>query len=681
MKKILVVMLTIVMLVTFTIPASASASSSVWNGGEKLNFNPLNYHTVYNSSNLSSKYGLKFYEDPARIILKGEAELLQLRTIQASLERRGLKLLSANGETLNNFYDKDTLVPSAQEEAKILIAIGMLNNDNYGYMNMDQNATRADIAMIVAVTNQSVLGIPIKRNYSQFTDVTYCWAKDYISTAYKIGVMDGINSSEFYPDNTVTLEQMLGILDREVGYYGIEIQDVCKAMNETFKVTFDLKTPRISSDLTSYTVKANEETTIKINFYPSTTKSFEYKSYNSSICKITSVSQSKDTIKVKGINVGTTYIKVNIVGEPNIVTLIPVSVTSNEVYATGITVDKNAALEVGQTYYLSTIITPYNTTNKAVKYYSNDTNIAVVSSKGVITGKRRGVTIIVAEINGYKSYCIVTVTDKTIPVTGITITNSASVEVNYAFYLETTIFPYNATNKSVYYYSSDTNVAVVNSSGQVTGISEGTVVITAQTYNGLKAYSVVTVTNKTVPATGIVATDKVAVEIGYGVYLSTVVLPNNATNKSVRYYSADTSIATVDSNGKVVGMSKGVTVITAQTHNGYKAYSLITVNDSRVTNPTNNQRSFIYVDGYCESSYYNAFNNESMTFIVDTSLAIDSITLSNDNCYITRNLSSNSNGGWQFTVQSRVLSQNGETLLTVKLSNGEELTVRICIYP
>ena len=50
------------------------------------------------------------------------------------------------------------------------------------------------------------------------------------------------------------------------------------------------------------------------------------------------------------------------------------------------------------------------------------------------------------------------------------------------------------------------------------------------------------------------------------VYLT--VLPATATNKDISYESSDESVATVDSNGKVVGISVGNAIITAKTNDG-----------------------------------------------------------------------------------------------------------------
>jgi uncharacterized protein YjdB len=856
MKKFLCLFLTLVISLTLTVTAFASSVSAEWNGGEKINFNPLKYHKEYNSSDaakdLVNKYGLKWYEDPARFVFKGEAMLLQLRTIQASLQRRGATLLSANGETLSNYKDVSTLVPAAQEEAKILKAIGILQSTNNSYMNMNQYTTRGEVAKIVAVTNQSVMGIPELKDPPSFVDINNHWSKDYIIHAYRVGLMSGVTSLNFYPDNAVTLEQLFIILNNQVGYYGITMQDVAKAMNETFKVTYNLDPIRITPEFDSYSVKLNYDVKVKVNVYPNSTKDLVFTSLDESICKVISVSQSTDTATVRGYKTGATYLKVHLKDEPEYAAIIPVYVTNVTIPATGITVNESITIEKGDSYYLTAVISPYNATNKlikytssntniakvdsngkvtgvsegtavitvqthngyadycivtvkkqttttvpatgitltssvtleegayqylsavvypynatdkTVKYYSTDTNIVKVDSNGKITAVKQGVAVIVAQThngytascivtvtnknipatavyvnsaitireggiyyltttvlpsnatdktvtyssdnsniakvnsnglvtgvkpgttvitvkthNGLKAYCLVTVESSFVPATGITLNSSVNISVGDTYYLTATVLPYNASDKSVIYYSDDSSVAKVNSSGKVTGISPGVAVITAQTHNGFKAYCVVRVGETVIPATGIsVADNKMSLEVGESKYIYAAVIPYTATDKTIKYYSDDSNIAVVNSSGKVTGVREGVAVITAETHNGHQTYCVVTVKANGQPQYSSN-RSYMYVEGYEESSYYNAFNNETMNFIIKTDKSIKSVNLSNSYCYITKEVTKHPEG-WQFTVKSSTLSQNGETLLTVTLSDGQVLTVRICIYP
>ena len=71
---------------------------------------------------------------------------------------------------------------------------------------------------------------------------------------------------------------------------------------------------------------------------------------------------------------------------------------------------------------------------------------------------------------------------------------------------------------------------------------------------------------------------EVSVKKGSTVKLNATVTPADATVKDVLWTSADTSVATVDSNGNVTGVSSGTTTITATSkEGGYKATCKVTV--------------------------------------------------------------------------------------------------------
>lgn len=63
--------------------------------------------------------------------------------------------------------------------------------------------------------------------------------------------------------------------------------------------------------------------------------------------------------------------------------------------------------------------------------------------------------------------------------------------------------------------------------------------------------------------------------------LVATILPANATNKNVTWSSSDSTIATVDTKGKVVAVKAGTTEITVNTVDGNKtAKCTLTVNES-----------------------------------------------------------------------------------------------------
>ena len=154
--------------------------------------------------------------------------------------------------------------------------------------------------------------------------------------------------------------------------------------------------------------------------------------------------------------------------------------------------------------------------------------------------------------------------------------------------LTVTITPENATDKAVDWTSSDTKIAMVDSTGKVTAVSAGTASITCMAKDGSdkKATCEVTVTDPTPPKPSVVKVTKItlnkttaSVGKGKAMQLTATVTPTNATNKAVTWKSSNTKIATVSSTGKVTAKAAGTVTITctAKDGSGKKATCRITV--------------------------------------------------------------------------------------------------------
>lgn len=159
------------------------------------------------------------------------------------------------------------------------------------------------------------------------------------------------------------------------------------------------------------------------------------------------------------------------------------------------------SLTEGDTETLIASINPDNADNKNITWSSNDEAIATVSANGLITAIAAGeATITVTtEDGGFTAECIVTVNALTIPVADITLNEAnADMTVGQTLQLAAIITPDNATNKNVIWSSGNEAIATVDANGLVTGISEGTVIITATSENGLEASCEITVSQTTV---------------------------------------------------------------------------------------------------------------------------------------------------------------------------------------
>lgn len=140
-----------------------------------------------------------------------------------------------------------------------------------------------------------------------------------------------------------------------------------------------------------------------------------------------------------------------------------------------------------------------------------------------------------------------------------------------------TIVPSDAYN-NVTWNSSNSSVASVNG-GVITAVGEGTAQITAKASNSVKASCKVTVSAKPVAVTGVsISPSKLNLSTkSASRSLSYTVTPNGAKPSSMVWKSSDTSVATVDSNGKVSPVGAGTATITLTTDNGTQGSCQVTV--------------------------------------------------------------------------------------------------------
>ena len=160
-------------------------------------------------------------------------------------------------------------------------------------------------------------------------------------------------------------------------------------------------------------------------------------------------------------------------------------------YVNSVTVyPSSATITKGKWYYGAYASISSNCPECAeVEWYSNSPAIASVNkTTGYIYGVSTGTTRIYAEAtddSGKKDYITVTVTAP-VPVTGVSVCpTSLTMNVGDTDFLCETIYPSNATNKTVTWCSSNENVACVNYyTGEITANMAGTTTITATTVDG-----------------------------------------------------------------------------------------------------------------------------------------------------------------------------------------------------
>ena len=148
-----------------------------------------------------------------------------------------------------------------------------------------------------------------------------------------------------------------------------------------------------------------------------------------------------------------------------------------------------------------------------------------------------------------------------IPVVSVSIAEPAvTLDKGNTYTLAAAVYPGNATVYTVTWTSSDTSVTAVDSSGKVTAVGRGSATITA-TADGISDTCAVTV-NVHVSQVDINKTS-ITIYKGRTYTLTATVSPDDANDPEVTWTSSDTSVATVDSNGKVTAVGRGTATITA----------------------------------------------------------------------------------------------------------------------
>ena len=225
-------------------------------------------------------------------------------------------------------------------------------------------------------------------------------------------------------------------------------------------------------------------------------------------------------------------------------------------------------LEVGDTVNLTVEYNPADTTDdKAVTWSSSDEDVATVDENGVVTAVSGGtatITAVSAADEEITATCDIRVIKHT---TGITLDQSEMtlMKDEISAPLQVTFIPADTDDsKDVTWSSDNTEVAVVDAEGRVTGISEGTAMITATTADGGFTASCTVTVNEIHVEDAVLADDTpTEIYVGQEHLLNVVITPENVTDEiTYAYASSDETVATVDESGRISAVQAGNTEIT-----------------------------------------------------------------------------------------------------------------------
>lgn len=317
-----------------------------------------------------------------------------------------------------------------------------------------------------------------------------------------------------------------------------------------------------------------EEFTIKATIVPSSAADQVRVTWSSSKTSVATVSSSG---VVKGLKGGTAIITCK-TDDGKFTAFCVVTVVER---VTSVTLNKsNIPVGLGKTYTLKATIKSNAATKPTVKWTSSNTRIATVDSKGKITGKAIGtVTITAAAQDGSnaKDTCTVRVVRQA---TSLSLNKTSVTTVEgRTFKLTATVKPSNASYKTANWTSSDEKVAIVDSSGNVTALSEGNVTIkaTAKDNSGKTATCFVIVQPRTPANSVTIINQNLTMVVGETTTIQKAINPTTSTDRFT-WETDNKTVASVDSTtGKVIARTPGIANVTVMTESGKTASTKITV--------------------------------------------------------------------------------------------------------
>ncbi len=175
---------------------------------------------------------------------------------------------------------------------------------------------------------------------------------------------------------------------------------------------------------------------------------------------------------------------------------------------------------------------------------------------------------------------------KAVSVKSVTLNKTTlSIEMGGTESLVATIQPTNATIKVLMWKSSDSTVVSVDPTGKIKGLKVGKATITVLADLGKKsAKCEVTVTGMMIPVKGVSIKEELSLLLGTTEVLVPTFIPENASNKEVKWASQDSTIASVDKTGKVKALKLGKTkIIVTTVDGGMSATCALIVVDKKVS--------------------------------------------------------------------------------------------------
>lgn len=350
---------------------------------------------------------------------------------------------------------------------------------SFGNSSDDDNSTNISVSSVELKTSSNSVQVGetiqlttnIEPSNATNQAVTYKSEDESVLTVTKSGKVTGVSEG----NTNVT----------------VETQDGKKSMVTLFVTSdgtkvesSDIPVDSLEYDEDAYDMVIDTEEVITPIVSPSNAdlSSVTYESSKPGVATVT------DTGKVIALEEGQTTITAT---SGDISDSIEINVMTEELVipVESITMESAFSMQVNETKQLNAVIKPSDATNQTITYSTDNSDIVYVDQNGNVTAIKEGTANVyaVTEDGNKQALSIVTVTQATIPVTNLKLTEKkTTISIGGTYKIKPVIEPSKATNKNVSYTSSDSKIATVSADGTITGKKAGTATITVKTVDGNK---------------------------------------------------------------------------------------------------------------------------------------------------------------------------------------------------
>lgn len=320
--------------------------------------------------------------------------------------------------------------------------------------------------------------------------------------------------------------------------------------------------------------------------------------------------------------------------------------------------NENVTLKIGESKCATKLYKlPEGEASFNTKYRTSNSSVVAIDEKNNLVAKKVGTaTITITTYNGKSASCKVTVLNNnpskiTLNTRKLTLGVGENYQLSYSL-------PSGTVADSISYYNySGNDVASVNQYGMITAKKVGTAQIYVKTNNGKTDYCIVTVK----PAPYWIKLNRTSVTLGTSgdtIDLNHSI-PSGTAWSNIRYYSSNTSVATVNpTSGYVTAKKAGKAMITVTTHKGMSTCCQVTVKAAPYKLELNVYNQLLKVN-----------ETSKITYKIPAGTASNKITYSSSNSSI---VSVNSSG----VITAK---RPGTAIITVTTHNSIKNTCKVTV--